>query len=211
MRPPLPLIAVLAVIVLVGVIAAGAWHVTIGIPGLPPLKALDGPEIPLAQPPVVGGSFTLVDHSGKTVTDADYRGRHLLIYFGYTFCPDMCPTALTTIGEALRILGKAGDKVTPALISIDPERDTPEQLKMYVSYFHPRQIALTGSAAQVAAVAEAYQVFYAKAKREGDDPDDYLMDHTSATFLVGPDGKVMHRFGHATDPEAMAARLKELL
>ena len=211
MRPPLSMLAALSAIVLVAVVAAGAWHMTIGIPGLPPLKAPEGPQIPLAKPPAVGGPFTLVDHDGKTVTDVDFRGRHLLIYFGYTFCPDMCPTALTTIGEALNILGKDGDTATPVLITIDPERDTPEQLKMYVSYFHPRQIGLTGSTGQVAAAAEVFQIFYAKAKEEGDDPDDYLMDHTSGTFLLGPDGKVMHRFGHGTDPEAMADRLRELL
>ncbi len=211
MRPPLSLLAVFAAIIVVAALAAGAWHMTVGIPGLPPLKAPEGPRISLAPPPAVGGPFTLVDQNGETVTDADFRGRHLLIYFGYTFSPDMGPTALTTIGEALNILGKEGDNVIPVLISIDPERDTPEQLKMYVSYFHPRQIALTGSAEQVAAVAKAFQIFYAKAKREGDDPDDYLMDHTSAIFLVGPDGKVMHRFGHGTEPEAMADRLRELL
>ena len=220
MRPPLPILAAFVGIVVAAVVGAGAWHVFIGIPGVPPLDLpFELPfdvlkkekPAPAAPGPDVGVAFSLIDQDGKKVTEADFSGRYMMIYFGYTFCPDMCPNTLSTIAEALDMLDEKGKDVVPVLISVDPARDTPEQLKMYVGYFHPRQVGLTGSAEQVAAVAKAYKVFFAKARQQENDPEDYLMEHTSATFLVGPDGKIRHRFSHGTDPETMVARLKELL
>jgi len=165
-----------------------------------------------ADTPSIGGPFTLVDQDGKTVTDKDYRGKFLLIYFGYTFCPDVCPTTLTDMSDTLDLLGADADKVTPMLITIDPERDTPEHLKEYATYFHPRMRALTGTLAQITAAAKAYRVYFAKAKmEEGSEPDDYLMDHSSVTYLMGPDGAFRLHFTHGTDAETMAARIREIL
>ena len=126
------------------------------------------PEPPQRKgPPAIGGPFTLVNHSGETVTDTDFHGRFLLVFFGYTYCPDICPTTLTTITEALDRLGPDGDKVTPVFVSVDPERDRPEYLKEYLAYFHPRLVGLRGTPEQVAAAAGAYRVYYAKAGQEG--------------------------------------------
>lgn len=160
----------------------------------------------------IGGPFTLVDHTGKTVTETDFRDRFMLIYFGFTSCPDACPTALTAMAEALDIIGPAANRIVPVFISVDPERDTPEQLNMYVRHFHPSLIGLTGSAEQVAAAAKTFRVYYAKVKEEGSDDDDYAMDHTSIVYLMGPDGKFRTHFsGHATSPETMAAGILGVL
>jgi len=157
--------------------------------------------------PKIGGAFTLVDQDGKTVTDADFRGQYLLVYFGYTFCPDVCPTSLSVIADAMDLIGDKADRVTPIFITVDPKRDTPEQMKMYVEYFHPKLVGLTGSEDQVAAAAKAYKVYYAKVG----DGDEYLMDHSSITYLMGPDGDFIAHFSHGVDAEEMADRLKEII
>ena len=158
----------------------------------------------------IGGPFTLVDQSGATRTEADLKGRYALIYFGYTFCPDVCPTALSDMIIALDELGGAGEKVLPVFITIDPERDTPEILKTYVTQFHPRLIGLTGNEAQISAAARAYRVYFAKSK--GAKPgEDYLMDHSSIIYVMDRDGRYMTHFSHGTSPETMTKRLKELI
>jgi protein SCO1 len=160
----------------------------------------------------IGGPFELVDQNGKTVTDADFRGRYMLIYFGYTYCPDICPTTLLRNTEALESLGGKKDLIQPIMISVDPERDTPEHLKDYVQLFDPRLVALTGSPEQVAAAARAYRVYYAKAKEPGADASaDYLMDHSGFTYLMGPNGNFVAFFRHDMTPDAMAARLRAAL
>lgn len=168
-------------------------------------------EEPEARAPAIGGPFSLVDQDGRAVTEADFKGRFMLVYFGYTFCPDVCPTQLTRIGNALDMLGEAADKVTPVFITVDPERDRPEHLKEYLTFFHPRTVGLTGTPEQITAAAKAYKVYYKKAETEGGDPGDYLMDHTSVTYLMGPDGGFVTHFSHDVDAEAMAARLREIL
>lgn len=162
---------------------------------------------PVARP-AVGGPFALVDAQGRAVTDADFRGRLMLVFFGFTYCPDVCPTALTSIAQALDRLGPDADKVVPVFITVDPERDTPEQLKEYVRHFHPRLIGLTGTPGQIAAAAKAYRVYYAKARPQGMPPDDYTMDHTSITYLMGRDGKFLAHFSHGAEPEAIAQRVR---
>ena len=166
-----------------------------------------------AAGPTIGGSFTLVDHNGKTVTAADFRGRFMLVYFGYTYCPDVCPTTLTTMADAIDILDGDGDgeAVVPVFITVDPERDTPEHLKMYVSYFHPRLVGPTGTSESVAAAAKAYRIYYAKAPEAGASGDDYLMDHVSFVFLMGPDGAFRVHFENGISPDAMANRIREHL
>ncbi len=161
--------------------------------------------------PAIGGPFTLVDHNGKTVTAAAFRGRFMLVFFGYTYCPDVCPTALTTMADALDILGSDGEGVVPVFITVDPERDTPEHLKMYVNYFHPRLVGLTGTSETVGAAARAYRIYYAKASHEGAAGDDYLMDHSSGIYLMGPDGAFRAHFDRGTGAEAMAKRIREYL
>lgn len=165
--------------------------------------------IQLAQGVSLGGPFTLVDHTGRTVTERDFAGRPLLVYFGFTYCPDVCPTELGTIAAAIDALGPAGERVTPILVSIDPERDTPAALADYVSRFHPRMVGLTGSAEQVAAAARAYRVYYARVRPR--DSTDYLMDHSSFIYFVGPDGRVRSLFRPETTPEAMAAAITSQL
>jgi len=164
-----------------------------------------------AAGPTIGGSFTLVDQNGKTVTAGDFRGRFMLVYFGYTYCPDVCPTTLTTMADAIDILDGDGERVVPVFITVDPERDTPEHLKMYVNYFHPRLVGLTGTTQSVAAAAKAYRIYYAKAPEDGASGDDYLMDHLAFVFLMGPDGAFRAHFENGIGPEAMAKRIREYL
>ena len=161
--------------------------------------------------PAIGGSFNLVDHNGRTVSAGDFRGRFMLVYFGYTYCPDVCPTTLTTMADAIDILDGDGESVVPVFITVDPERDTPGHLKMYVNYFHPRLVGLTGTAQSVAAAAKAYRIYYAKAPADGAPADDYLVDHLSFVFLMGPDGAFRAHFEHGISPDAMAKRIREYL
>ena len=135
----------------------------------------------------IGGPFTLTDGSGHAVSDRDLRGHYLLVYFGYTFCPDVCPTTLTAMAGALDKLGKQADRVTPVFITVDPERDTPKVVGAYVAAFSPRILGLTGTSQQIAAVAREYRVYYAK-RRTGEGAGDYTMDHSSIIYLMAPDG-----------------------
>jgi cytochrome oxidase Cu insertion factor (SCO1/SenC/PrrC family) len=150
----------------------------------------------------IGGSYELIDHTGKTVTDRSFHGQYVLLYFGYGFCPDVCPTELANMATAMDILGPQADKVTPVFITVDPERDTPEFLNDYVKNFHPRMVGLTGSPEKIAAVAKSFKVYYAKSRKSAG--DDYLMDHTSFVYLLGPDGKFLAIFRGQTDPKEMA-------
>lgn len=136
----------------------------------------------------IGGAFTMTDHTGKTVTDADFRGKYLLVYFGYTYCPDVCPTELGAMAKALDLLGQQSVKVQPLFITVDPERDTVAHLKDYVGLFHPDLVGLTGTPEQVRDTARAYRVYYAKAPQKDAKPDEYLMDHSSFIYLMAPDG-----------------------
>lgn len=172
------------------------------------LTGLDMPApsaggVQLAQGVMLGGPFSLVDHTGRAVTERDFAGRGMLVYFGYTYCPDVCPTELGTIAAALDAMGPAAERVTPVFITIDPERDTPAAMADYVPRFHPRMVGLTGSAEQVAQAARAYRVYFAKVRPR--DAGDYLMDHSSFIYFVGPDGRVRNLFRPETAPEAIAA------
>ena len=150
----------------------------------------------------VGGPFVLVDHSGSEVTDLDYRGEFLVIYFGYTDCPDICPTALQNISIALDELGGKAKFVRPLFITVDPKRDTVETLAQYVIHFHPKLIGLTGTKAQIEQVSRLYRVFYAKVN----DPQatEYLMDHSSFIYLMGRDGEFLTMFPPQTNPSSLA-------
>lgn len=152
----------------------------------------------------VGGPFTLTDHNGRRVTEKDFSGRYMLVFFGFTYCPDVCPTALQVSAAALDKLGSKADRVIPVFISVDPERDTAEQLKSYVSSFHPRLVGLTGTVEEVTAAAKAYRAYWRKVKDDRSSAG-YTIDHTSIVYLMGPDGKFLTHFTHATSVDAMAA------
>ena len=154
----------------------------------------------------LGGPFSLVDQAGKPVTETDFAGRYLLVYFGFTYCPDVCPTELGVIASAVDELGAQADRVTPVFVTVDPERDTPAAMADYVSRFHPRMVGLTGTEQQIAAAARAYRVYYAKVNRP--DMTEYVMDHSSFIYLVGPDGRVRALFRPQTPPEAIAQSVR---
>lgn len=158
----------------------------------------------------VGGPFTLTDHTGRRVTDQDFRGKYMLVYFGFTFCPDVCPSGLQVIAAALDQLGPKAEQVTPIFITVDPERDTPEQLAEYVPSFHPRLVGLTGTPEEVQAVAKAYRVYYRKVKDEKSTAE-YTVDHTSIIYLMSPEGEFVAHFTHATPASTMADKLAKVL
>jgi protein SCO1/2 len=159
----------------------------------------------------IGGPFTLTDQSGATVTDKTYDGSYRLIYFGYTFCPDACPTELGVMAQAIEAMGPAGQKVQPIFITIDPARDTVQQLKTYVPLFDKRLAGLTGTPQQIAAIAKEYKVYYAKADQPGADPKSYGMNHSSFVYLMDPKGKFLTVFSSDTDSDKMAAEIKRYM
>jgi protein SCO1/2 len=157
--------------------------------------------------PRVGGPFTLVDGDGRMVTDKDFQGKWMLIYFGYTHCPDACPTALNDMALTLDKLGEKRGLMRPVLITIDPERDTPEAIKEYVASFGSEFVGLTGSIEQIGAVEKAYHVYAVKhPTKDGD----YDMDHTSIIYVMDPSGRFVTNFTHETNPDQMAERLSKL-
>ncbi|MEA3013970.1 MAG: hypothetical protein QOD42_2515 [Sphingomonadales bacterium] len=167
---------------------------------------------PAGSPPrtaTLGGPFTLTDQNGRRVSDTAFAGKYRLIYFGYTFCPDVCPVDMQVIGAGLRRFEERDPeraaRVQPIFISIDPERDTPAVLRQYVSAFHPRLIGLTGSAEEIAGVARAFGIYYSRAGGSG---GGYLMDHTRYAGLYGPQGEPIVGIPHDKGPEGVAAELE---
>jgi len=158
----------------------------------------------------VGGPFELIDQTGKPRSDRDFRGRLMLVYFGFTNCPDVCPTDLMAIGQALEQLGPDSDAVQPVFITVDPERDTAEHLAEYVPMFHPRLLGLTGSLDAIGAAAEAYKVYFAKIPI-GKDAGDYTVDHTSFIYLMDRDGKYLGFFPPGTSAERMVEVIRPRL
>ena len=143
-----------------------------------------------------------MDQMGKAVTDDDFRGQFMLVFFGYTSCPDVCPMDLQIIAQIMHELGEAGDRLQPIFISVDPARDTPEIVAQYASHFHPRLIGLTGTRQQTAAAASNYGVISMKIIDEND-PEHYSINHSALTYLLGPDGKFVAAFDHGTDLETL--------
>lgn len=168
-----------------------------------------GPRLEAYRASQVGGPFTLTAHTGQIVTDRDFRGQYMLIYFGFTFCPDICPATLLSMSNALESLGAEADPIQPIFITIDPERDTADLMASYVSYFHPRLLGLTGTAEQIASVARAYHVYYKKV--DSHSSGNYLMDHTSIIYLMGPDGTYLSHYSDRTPPEDLARDLRRFL
>jgi protein SCO1 len=161
-----------------------------------PAVAADMPALPF------GGPFELVDHTGAVRRDTDFRGRFLLVYFGYTRCPDLCPLGLDAIVGALGLLGPEAGRVQPLFVTVDPADDTPKVLRRYLADFDPRLLGLTGSEAQIRAAAKAYKVHRRLVTPAGG--GEPLIDHGSLTYLVGPDGGFLTLFPHGTTAERMA-------
>ena len=182
-----------------------AWGVEWTYPGLM-RSAFSGASRAIPGGVTVGGPFALTDDHNRPVTDETYRGRWMLVYFGYTFCPDVCPTELQTVSAALDALGPDADKLAPLFITVDPERDTVAAMADYVKLFDPRLIGLTGTPAQIAAATRAYRVYYAKATPK--DSSTYLMDHSSFLYLMGPDGQFRALFRPGTTPQELAAAIR---
>jgi protein SCO1 len=187
--------ALAAVVALAGM--PGAMHAGDSVPPAEP-----------AGPPRIGGHFSLTAADGTAVTDRSFPGKWLLLYFGYTFCPDACPTALNTIAEALDELGPLAERIQPIFITVDPQRDTPAVITEYVKAFHPRLIGLTGSAAQIAAAAKDFHVFY-EVRQLGN--EEYAIDHSSYIYVIDPDGRVTDLMTGNLPGHPVAAELKRLI
>lgn len=181
--------------------------------GFVALKSSNSPilgDVTVTGKPSVGGPFSLIDHTGKHVTDKDYLGRYMLVFFGYTNCPDVCPAGLQVMSAALDKLGKHADEIVPIFITLDPARDTPEKLATYVKAFSPRLIGLTGSESDITATAKAYRVYFQKVP-DDKDPKSYTIDHSAIFYLMGKDGKLLAPIPHTNDVEQLAASLDRAL
>lgn len=201
---PRPVTLILAVGVALLAFGYGAWRLS--TPGNAPVAVQTGQA-------AIGGPFTLVDQHGETRTRDDFAGQYRMIYFGYTYCPDVCPTALWAMSQALDQLEQRAPElarqVTPIFVTVDPERDTVEHLAGYAASFHPRMVALTGSQQQVAEAAKAFRVFYRKV--DDDSATDYLMDHSSFIFLMGPDGRYLTHGTHQQSPDELARLIEQAI
>lgn len=173
----------------------GAWAVILSAPDIGDAK-LD-----------IGGPFELVDHLGNPVTEQNFADHYLLVYFGFTFCPDICPTTLQAVSTALDDMGTEATAVQPLFVTIDPERDTPEVMADYVSNFHPRMVGLTGSPEQIAKAAKTFRVHFAK---QGQD-EDYVMQHSSILFLMDPDGSYLAHLAHDATADDVIRMLNRYL
>lgn len=157
----------------------------------------------------VGGPFTLSDTSGQRRGLIDFRGKLVLLYFGFAYCPDICPTDLMAIGNLIRSLGDDADKTQPVFITLDPERDTPEVLRAYVASFHPRFVALTGTEEEIRRVATSYKVYFEKVRVPG--VASYVIDHAAYVFLLDREGRFVTLFPPGTSAERMAIMVREQL
>jgi protein SCO1/2 len=173
-------------------------------------KPAEGPNEPPLAGARIGGPFALTDQNGKTVRDTDFAGKYRIVYFGYTYCPDVCPTDMAKIGQAMKQLDtdapRIAQKVVPIFITIDPERDTPPVIKQFVANFHPRIVGLTGSPQAIAAVAKNYATYF---KKQPPGPGGgYMVDHAAIAYLMGPDGAPIATLPIDKDGAAIAAQVK---
>jgi protein SCO1/2 len=169
-----------------------------------------GTAVQISGKALIGGPFELTAHTGSRVTDKAYRGKLMLVFFGFTHCPDICPTELQNIAQALAMLGSDADRVAPLFISVDPERDTPDKIANYVQSIDKRVTGLTGTREDIAKAAKAYRVYYRKAKTAGNG-EDYTIDHSAFTYLLDGDGEYLTHFAFGTAPAKMAGVLKSHL
>jgi len=192
--------ALVPYLLLIAALAGGLlWHESQLVPGL-------GRNVVTGQADI-GGSFRLIDQTGKTVSDRDFRGRYMLVYFGYSFCPDVCPTTLGVMAQALEKLGtERARRIVPIFVTIDPARDTPKVLVDYMKAFGPDFIGLTGSEAAIKDAEKKYRVYAVKRPLE---KGNYGMDHSSVLYLMGPDGRLVAFYDEAISPEGLAKDLQQ--
>jgi protein SCO1/2 len=200
---PRPL-ALIPYLLFLTVVAAGAlWY-------LGDLRAHNTSQsVPTGETVVLGGPFSLKDQDGNIRTEKDFRGRYMLVFFGYTYCPDVCPTTLAVMAEALKTMGPRSEKIVPVMITVDPRRDTPEKLKEYLASFGPRFVGLTGTPDEIAAVAKEYRVYYRDhpAEKGGE----YTVDHSGVVYLMDPRGGFSANYSLETSPDHMADDLQKRL
>lgn len=194
-----------------GIVGQYLWVIALGLPvalaALVLVRGLQQPPQPLHGREVALVLPGLVDHLGQPLQERHFAGRYRLIYFGFTRCPDACPTALITLTQALQQMGSAAERIVPVLATVDAERDTPETLRAYVGHFHPRLVGITGSHDAIARLEREFGVAAAKAAGTGG-TDDYLVDHTNAFFLVSPQGRLLGRFAASGPPDELADALR---
>ena len=196
MRRPVALIPYIAML---AAFAAGIlWHLGEGLPGMGQVVATGQVSI--------GGPFSLIDQNGHTLSDKDFSGRYMLIYFGYTNCPDVCPTTLSVMAAAMDRLGKTSKEIVPIFITVDPARDTPRVLKNYMDAFGPEFVGLTGPDASIALVAREYHVYYKKHKPVN---GLYAVDHSNSIYLMGPDGNFIANYDETLGPKGLAEALRK--
>jgi cytochrome oxidase Cu insertion factor (SCO1/SenC/PrrC family) len=197
----LSLILIPAALVLALIAGYFIWHASDNLPAL-------GRDVETGSA-AIGGPFTLTDQNGVKRSSADFHGKFMLIYFGYSYCPDVCPTTMALMADALDKLGPKGDAIVPVFITIDPERDTPAKLKPYVAAFGPRFVGLTGDLKTIRKVADLYRVYIKKQPLEN---GNYAMDHSSVIYLMGPDGKFVGYWDDTSvGPDKLAAALRKLI
>lgn len=159
----------------------------------------------------INSRYLLMDTKGRAITNEDFPGRFQLIAFGYTFCPDICPTTLAEMALVMEKLGERAKRLQPIFVTVDPERDTPEALKRYTEFFHPAIIGLTGSPHLVRRVADHFKVRYEKHLEPGASADKYSVDHSAGMYLLGPDGRFLLKFAYAVPPQEIAERIGALM
>jgi protein SCO1/2 len=175
-------------------------------------SSAQGPKVETTGTALIGGPFTLVDQNGKTVTDRDFRGKYMLIFFGFTHCPDICPAELQVMSAALDALGSKADEVVPVFVTLDPERDTPEAVGTYVKIFGKNFVGLTGSPTAIANAAKAYRVTYSKFEYKGKDGSyGYSIDHSALVYLMDKDGQYLTHFTYGTPPSKMTETMRSYL
>jgi len=190
--------ALIPYLLLVAAMAGGLiWHESESVPGLGRTVTSGKVE--------VGGPFTLIDQDGNKRSSTDFHGKYQLIYFGYSFCPDVCPTTLGVISQALDKMGVDQNRIVPIFITIDPDRDSPKVLKSYMAAFGPRFVGLTGSQAQITAVEKEYRVY---AKKTPLAAGGYGMDHSSVIYLMGADGRLVTFYDELISPDELEKDLK---
>lgn len=173
-------------------------------------RGASGPNVETSGKALIGGPFALIDQTGKTVTDRDFRGKYMLVFFGFTHCPDICPAELQVMAATLEELGDQAKDVVPIFITLDPERDTQEAMAAYVKNFGQRFVGLTGSPEAIAAAAKAYRISYSKFQ-EDKTKSDYSIDHSALVYLMGKDGEYITHFAYGTPAAKMIETLRRYI
>lgn len=159
---------------------------------------------------LIGGPFALTNHEGKRVTDEDFRGQYMLVSFGYTSCPDICPAELQLMANTMDALGDKAENIVPIFVTVDPGRDTVEKLRDYVTNFHAKLVGLTGSEEDIKAAAKTYRVYYAKGDDAASNPN-YLVDHSTFIYLMSPQGEYVTHFPYGISSEEMAGKIADIV